>query len=171
VTVRLPGSLTRSLALRSVRLAVEPVGASLVLGLLPGGSELIASTRIQLRVSRGARTTFRSRTTLGQLFPDAPLNYRIPWRGRPSEGDYRVAGTIRPAKAAAIRFDRTVHFGSDKAAELTQETPPTGPAQPSSGTPAWVWAALGLGAALLSGLSLAVWRLARRPPAPGLPRV
>jgi hypothetical protein len=165
VTVRLPGVLSRSIALRSARLSVEPVGASLVLGLLPGGSELIRSTRIDLRVMRDGRTTFRSTSTLGQLFPDAPLNYRIPWRGRPTEGSYRVVGMIRPDRAAAVKIDETVRFSPAGAAQLEHETPPSGPA-PSSDMPIWVWIALAAGGSLLAVLSIAVWKLARRPAAP-----
>ena len=83
ITIRLPGPLTRSLALRSVTLSVKPVGAAVMLGLAPGGSELIDSTAVKLHVLHGDRTIFTTATTLGQLFPGAPLAYRIPWKGRP----------------------------------------------------------------------------------------
>jgi hypothetical protein len=163
LTIRLPGPLFRRLALRSVRLIVQPVGAGLELGLLPGGSELIQSARIRLHVLRGTHTTFTYASTLGQLFPDAGLNYRIPWKGRrPTLGTYRVLGTIRPRGAAVIHIDTTIRFTAAKGKELTHETPavahPTVP-----GIPAWVWIALAGGAALLIALSLSVWKLARRP--------
>lgn len=43
ITIRLPGPLTRSLTLQFAKLIVEPVGASIELGLLPGGTQLIQS--------------------------------------------------------------------------------------------------------------------------------
>lgn len=49
-----------------------------MLGLLPGGTELIESAGIKLRVLRGDHTMFNYVSTLGQLFPDGPLEYRIP---------------------------------------------------------------------------------------------
>ena len=53
LTIHLPGRLSRSLALRSVKLVVAPIGAGLVLGLLPGGSELTEQAQVRLRVLRG----------------------------------------------------------------------------------------------------------------------
>ena len=96
MTVRLPGRLSRTLAVRSASIAVQPVGAGLVLGLLPGGTELIESARIKLRVLRGDHTVFSYVSTLGQLFPDAPLEYRIPWRGQPIPGSYHVWARSTP---------------------------------------------------------------------------
>jgi len=165
LTIRLPGPLSRGLALRSVKLTIQPVGAGLVLGLLPGGSELIETAQITLRVLRGTRTVFTYASTLGQLFPGASLNYRIPWVGRPTPGTYHVLGVIRPKDAAAVNIDRTVEFTPANATQLKRETPPV-PQQPTSGIPGWVWLALATAAALLIALSLAVWKLTRRPPQP-----
>lgn len=169
VTVRLPGPVTRSLALRSTKLTVEPVGAGLVLGLLPGGSKLIRSARVKLRVLRDNKTVFKHLSGLGQLFPGSALNYRIPWQGTPTDGSYRVLGVIRPKDAAEVQIDETVTFTSAKAAELEDEAPPAASAATSS-MPPWVWLALTLGAALLVGLSIAVWKLARRPAVEGAAR-
>jgi hypothetical protein len=69
ITIRIPGPLTRSLALRSVNLSVGSAGAALMLGLLPGGTELTEAAQVDLRVLRGAQTIFKSATGLGQLFP------------------------------------------------------------------------------------------------------
>lgn len=86
VTIRLPGPLSRTLALRSTTLTPAAVGAGLTLGLLPGGGVLIEGAKMQLRVSRGARTIFTYAAPIGQLFPGSPLNYRIPWTGTPTAG-------------------------------------------------------------------------------------
>jgi hypothetical protein len=161
LTIRLPGPLTRGLALRSLGLAVDPAGAALVLGLRPGGNVLIGSAPITLRVSRGTHTILRHRSTLGQLFPRDAFAFRIRWNGRPSEGQYRVRGVIRPRGAAPVYIDRILNFTPDKVAELARETPAI-PAAPAPGLPTWVWIALTGAGALLAALSLAVWRLARR---------
>jgi hypothetical protein len=165
LTVRLPGPLSRRLALRSAKLTVQPAGAGLVLGLRPGGTELIQGARIRLRVLRGSRTVFGYASTLGQMLPGTALNHRIPWVGRPREGSYRVLGVIRPHRAAAVHIDEMVEFTPAGAAELKQETAPA-PGQPAQGIPSWVWLALVAAAALLLGLSAAVWKLARRPAVP-----
>jgi hypothetical protein len=165
LTVRLPGRLTRSLALRSTRITVSPGGAGLVLGLLPGGSELIQGAAIKLRVVRGSNTIFTYASALGQLFPGAGLSYRIPWVGRPTQGRYHVLGSIRPQGAAAVNIDETIDFSDASAAQLKHQTPPA-IAGPTSSMPLWVWIALAAAAALLIALSAAVWKLARRPPAP-----
>jgi hypothetical protein len=162
LTIRLPGPLTRSLSLTSLRLTVAPAGASLVLGLAPGGTELTERAQVNLRVQRGTRTIFKSTAGLGQLFPVGTLNYRIAWPGRPTTGAYQVVGTIRPQGSPVININRTIEFTAAKAKQLKREAPPVAGGQPS-GTPGWVWIALGLGAALLIALSIAVWKLARRP--------
>ena len=161
VTIRLPGRLSRTLALRSARITVQPVGAGLVLGLLPGGTELIESARIKLRVVRGDHTIFSYGSTLGQLFPDAPLEYRIPWKGQPTPGSYHVLGVIYPQGSAAVHINQTVEFTAAKATQLKHATPPT--AQPAgSSMPGWVRVVLSVGAGVLITLSVAVWKLARR---------
>jgi hypothetical protein len=164
VTIHLPGRLTRSLSLTSVKLIAEPIGAGLVLGLLPGGTELTEAAPVTLRVTRGARTILKSNGTLGQLFPGSALNYRIAWPGRPTPGSYHVVGQIRPVGSPVINIDQTIVFSAAKAKQLTQETPPVAGA-PASGSamPTWVWGALAAAAAGLGGLSFAVVKLARRP--------
>jgi hypothetical protein len=162
VTIRLPGLLSRRLALRSVKIGVQPAGAGLMLGLLPGGTELIPATRINLRVFRGSRTVFTFASKLGQLFPADGLNYRIPWRGRPTRGNYRVLGIIRPEGAAAIKIDEAIAFSPAKATDLARATPPAA-GRPEPGIPVWVWVALAAAAAVLTALSAAVWKLSRRP--------
>jgi hypothetical protein len=164
LTIRLPGPLTRSLSLTSLKLTVAPAGASLVLGLAPGGTELTEGAQVNLRVLRGTRTIFASTAGLGQLFPVGSLNYHIAWPGRPTTGAYQVVGTIRPQGSPVININRTIAFTAANATQLKREAPPVAqaPAQPS-GTPGWVWIALGLGAAFLITLSIAVWKLARRP--------
>jgi hypothetical protein len=96
ITIHLPGRLSRSLALRWLKLVVALIGAGLVLGLLPRGSELTEQAQVKLRVLRGTHRVFVYASTLGQLFPGGGLNYRIPWPGRPKQGAYHVLGTTRP---------------------------------------------------------------------------
>jgi hypothetical protein len=161
ITIRMPGPLTRSVSLRSVKLTVDPV-ATLMLGLLPAGTVLIQNATIDLKVLRGTRTIFTYKSTLGQLFPDTPLNYRVPWQGTPTTGTYRVVGVFRPKDAAAVNIDTTVNFTAANAATLKRVTPPVAGA-PSTGLPIWVWIALGIAAALLIALLVTVYRLSRRP--------
>lgn len=162
LTIHLPGRLSRSLSLLSAKLIAEPIGAGLVLGLLPGGTELTQAAPLKLRVLRGARTIFTYAATLGQLFPGSGLNYRIPWPGRPTPGTYRLIGQIRPRGSAVINIDQTIGFSAAKASQLKHVTSPVA-AAPGSSAPSWVWIVLAGGAALLVGLSLAVFKLARRP--------
>ena len=162
LTIRLPGPLTRSLALRSAMLIVAPVGASLRLALRAGGSELIEAAQLNVRVLRGSRTIFTYASTLGQLFPTTSLNYDVPWQGRPTPGSYRVLGTIRPTGTAPVNIDTTVKFTGANAAQLKRETPPVSGAA-TNGLPGWVPIALTIATALLIALSLAVYKLARRP--------
>jgi hypothetical protein len=162
VTIHLPGRLSRSLSLRSAKLIAEPIGASLVLGLIPSGTELTQAAPLRLRVLRRGRTIFTYASTLGQLFPGSALNYRIPWPGRPTPGTYRLIGQIRPQGSAVINIDRTIGFSVATASQLHHEIPPI-PQAPGSGTPGWIWIVLSAGATLVSGLSLAVYKLARRP--------
>jgi hypothetical protein len=142
-----------------VKLSVEPAGAGLVLGIVPRGSELIPTTDLDLRVSRGSRTVLTHSASLGQLFPDSALDYRIPWEGRPTEGTYHVVGVIRPEGAPAVTIDRTVAFTADSTRELERETPP-GPRAPA--LPLWMWLVLAAAGTLLAVALMAVWRLKRQ---------
>jgi hypothetical protein len=163
LTIHLPGRVSRSVSLRSVKLIVEPIGAGLVLRLLPGGNELTEAAPVKLRVLRGGRTIFTSVATLGQLFPGGGLDYRIAWPGRPTPGTYRLIGQIRPQGSAVINIDQTIGFNDANARQLKRVTSTLAGASGSS-TPGWVWIVLGGGGTLLLGLSLAVFKLARRPP-------
>jgi len=161
LTIHLPGRLSRSLSLRSVKLIVDPIGAGLVLALRPGGTVLTQTAPLKLRVMRGGRKVFTYAATLGQLFPGSGLNYRIPWPGRPTPGTYRLIGQIRPRGSAVINIDQTIGFSTATASQLKHETPPVGGA-PGSSLPRWIWIVLAGATALLIGLSLAVYKLARR---------
>jgi hypothetical protein len=173
LTIHLPGRLSRSLALRSVKLVIAPIGAGLVLGLHPGGSELIERAQVRLRALRGRHVTFTSSSTLGQLFPGGSLNYRLPWPGRPRAGTYDIVGTIRPQGSAVIYVNRTIRFTGTPASRLvrdtapaTQQVPVSTPTRASTGTAEWMWIVLGMAAILLIALPTAVWKLARRPVEP-----
>lgn len=72
---------------------------------------------------------------------------------------------IRPADAAPVYINRTVHFTEAAGARLQREAPPvTSP--PTSGIPWWVWLLLAAAAALVLALTVAVRKLSRRPAAP-----
>jgi hypothetical protein len=163
LTIRLPGPLSRSLALRSVKLSVASSGASLVLWLLPGGTVLTEAAKVKLRVLRGTHTILRSATGLGQLFPVGGLNYRIAWPGRPTPGTYRVVGTISPQGLRAIHIKRTIKLTSDNAKQPKRVTPAADQASVASGTPGWVWIALTVAVLLLIAVPVGVWKLARQP--------
>jgi hypothetical protein len=162
VTIRLPGPLTRELAVRDVKLDVKPSGAALALTLRPGGSVLMQSAQVTLRVSRGRRTVLTEDTTLGQLFPRSDVVYRTAWTGRPTKGDYHVTGVIRPKDAAPVKIDRTITFTPAAVKELKRLTPPVATEPGTNTVPFWVWVASAIAAALLVGLSVAVVRLQRR---------
>ena len=117
ITIRMPGPLTRSVSLRSVKLTVNPV-ASLMLGLAPAGTVLIQGATIHLQVLRGTRTIFKYESTLGQLFPNTGLNYRVLWHGTPTPGSYDVLGVFRPQGAPSINIDQTVKFTAANVSEL-----------------------------------------------------
>jgi hypothetical protein len=156
LTIHLPGRLSRSLSLRSVKLVVAPI----VLGLLPGGSELTEQAQVNLRVLRGNRRVFLYASTLGQLFPGGGLNYRIPWPGRPKQGTYHVLGTIHPQGSATIHINKTITFTGALATRLARDTP--APGQPATAGPSgWMLVALAMGPVLLIALATAVWKLAR----------
>ena len=57
-------------------------------------------------------------------------------------------------------------FTANSVTQLRTYVP--GVAQPASTIPVWVWMALIAAAALLIGLSVAVWRLSRRPVKPAV---
>jgi hypothetical protein len=159
ITVRLPGPREHRLALRSAGIEAVPAGAGLILGLRPEGSELIPQTEVELEVTRGRRVILTHDATLGQLFPDAPLDYRIPWEGRPTEGEYRVVGELRPQGAPAVVIDRTITFTSDVADELESKAVPGADVQ---GLPLWMAIALGCAGALVIVSLVAVLRMKRR---------
>jgi hypothetical protein len=162
LTIHLPGRLSRHLSLRSVKLVVAPIGAGLVLGLAPGGSELTEQAHVQLRVLRGQHQVLASASTLGQLFPGGGLDYRIPWPGRPLEGTYHVLGTIRPQGAGIIHINQTIKFTGALATKLARVMPP-GNGKATNSTPGWMVIALGVAAVLLITLPIAAWNVARRP--------
>jgi hypothetical protein len=162
LTIHLPGRLSRRLSLRSVKLVVAPIGAGLVLRLVPGGSELTEQAQLKLRVLRGQHQVLASASTLGQLFPGGSLDYRVPWPGRPIEGTYHVLGTIRPQGAAVIYINQTIRFSGALATRLARDTPP-GTQQAAKGTLGWMLIALGVAAVLVITLPIAAWKVARRP--------
>lgn len=165
VIVRLPGPVSRALALHTLAISVSPTGAGLTLGLLPGGSDLIEGATVDLRVLRNSRDLFGYSGTMGQLFPGSGLNYRIRWKGTPTPGSYQVVGWIRPEGAPAIYVDRVIPFTEAKAEKLKREAPAAPGPPPSGGIPWWVWLALTTAVMAVLALTVAVRKLSRRPPA------
>jgi len=113
-------------------------------------------------VLRGQHKIFTTTTTLGQLFPGAPLAYRIPWKGRPAAGTYRVVGTIRPQGARVIHVNASLTVSGAKAKQLAQGTTAGAQQEAAAGIPGWIWVALALAAVLLIVVPLFVWKYARR---------
>ena len=100
--------------------------------------------------------------TIDGAAADAPVEYPIPWKGQPTPGRYHVLGVIYPQGTAAVNFNQAVEFTAANATQLKHATPPS--AQPAtSSLPGWVWVVLAAGAGVLITLSVAVWKLARRP--------
>lgn len=162
LTIHLPGRLSRSLSLRSVKLIVAPIGAGLVLRMVPGGNELTEQAQVKLRVLRGQRRVLAYASTLGQLFPGGGLNYRVPWPARPVEGTYHVLGTIRPQGSAIIHVNETINLTGAQANRLARGKLAAAQ-QPTTGTPGWMSLALGVAAFLLIALPITAWKVARRP--------
>ena len=136
-----------------------------MLGLLPGGTELTQARAGEADAScAGPARSSSHAWASGSCSPSSGLNYRIAWPGRPTPGTYRVVGTIRPQGSAVININQTIGFTAAKAAQLKREAPPVAGAPAAhSGTPIWVWIALAVGAAVVIALSIAVWKLTRRP--------
>lgn len=166
VTIRLPGKLTRALALGRADIDDRSTGPALDLKLRPTGNVLIEDADLRLRVLRQARTVFTHAQTLGQLFPGSPVALRIPWDGKLQPGPYRVLGIVRPAGAPVVRIDTVVAL---RPATPLPTTTPGAVEEPVPGSavelPAWLRAALGGVALTLLVLAVAVaalWRRSRR---------
>jgi len=158
VSIRLPGPVRRSLALSGAALDVRAGQTTLRLGLRPGGTAFLPGARIRLRVVRDGRTVFGHRAGLGQMVPGSAIDYGIPWRGRPTEGEYRIVGEIRPEGAPVVRIDERVAFTPEIAERLERE----GVAVTRSAIPSWIWIVLAAAAVLIVVAPLTAWKLARR---------
>lgn len=80
--------------------------------------------------------------------------------GTPVEGTYRVRGTLRPAGAPPIAFDRNVTFRRSAIRQFRRET--GRPAKQSSGTPVVLIVVLVLALAAAGTLGVAYARARRR---------
>jgi len=84
VQLRLPGPLTRALALGSFNVSVAPSGASLGLQISNAGNALIGTTRGAATVSQGSTVLFRQPIELAAFVPQTTITYHVPWRERRS---------------------------------------------------------------------------------------
>jgi hypothetical protein len=163
MTIALPGRRTRALALDGLKLPVDASGAALSVALRNTGTVLIRRAAVDLRVRRDGRTLFRHQAGLSEILPESPLVYRIPWKGTPMQGTYRVVGTIRPAGAETLHVDAPVTFTEHTARELERKAEEV--VLPESSVPPLVWLALAAAVALLAGMAVMLLRTRRRVPA------
>ena len=122
------------------------------------------SAPVKLRVSRGPQTILTHSSSLGQLFPGAGLAFRIPL-GRQSQRGRVPRQGRDPAPAAPPRSSSTRRSPSARRTRAQLESRTTLGA-PDSGTPLWMWVALGVAGLLVALLLFLLWRLERRPVEP-----
>jgi hypothetical protein len=160
VRVRLPGPSTTRLSVGDVGIAVAPSGASLAIAISNPADRLIESTGGDVTVSQGATPLFSQVIGLAAFVPRTAITYHVPWEGTPVEGTYRVRGTLRPAGARAVHFDRTVTFGAKAIGKYRRQT--GRPAKGSTGVSAVVIIALALAVALANAFAVAYARVRRQ---------
>jgi hypothetical protein len=160
VAVRVPGHLTRSLAVHRAAVAVTPSGASLALGLADRGNALIDQTTGTVTVTRAGRRLLHKRVELGAFVPATAITYALPWPGIPHQGTYVVTGRLTPAHARPVVFRRTFTFGTKKLHQYRQETGKPTADSGKSGTPPTTPLLLG-GAGALVALFAGAWMRTR----------
>jgi competence ComEA-like helix-hairpin-helix protein len=160
VQFTLPGELVTSLDVNDTDISVSPVGAVLQLDLGNDGNTLIKKTTGQLHVTKGSRRLFSPKVRLGTFVPKTEIRYPITWPGTPVEGTYHVSGVLHPQGGRPVRIDTDVKFGSARIRQFREQTGRQ--AISSSGSPGWIWAALGAALMAVIFLLILLWRSRRR---------
>ena len=158
VQFTLPGQRATSLDVKGTDIAVSPVGATLQLDLGNDGNTLIKKTTGRLHVTKGSRPLFSPKVQLGTFVPKTEIRYPLSWPGTPAEGTYHVTGTLYPQGGKPVHIDTDVKFGKARIRQFHQQT--GRPVIEASGTPGWLWAALG--AALMAVIGLLILLIASR---------
>jgi hypothetical protein len=73
-------------------------------------------------VLQDGRQLFRRRLQIDAFVPGTEIEYLVPWRGRPVQGDYEVRGTLLPEGGKPVKIDRKIEFGKDRIREYRKET-------------------------------------------------
>jgi hypothetical protein len=152
-----PGPRDPELTLGNVGFDVTPSGAAVTLLLRNTGTSLIERTTGRVKVLQGERLLVSRSIRLDAFVPNTEVTYRLPLRGAPARGEYRVVGTIEPHGAPPIAVDETVRFGEEAATELRDETGQ----EAKGGTSPWMWALLGV-LAVVAGFFAVGYLRARR---------
>ncbi|HEU4658615.1 MAG TPA: hypothetical protein VFR97_13890 [Capillimicrobium sp.] len=142
--VTVPGPRDPALAVGNVAFDVTPSGSAVSVLVRDTGNTLIRHTGGRLRLLQGERVLTDQRVKLDAFVPNTEIRYRVPLRGTPARGEYRLVGTLRPEGAAPVAVDEVLRFGSEAQEELREET-----GQEAKGAiPAWMWILLAFLAAV-----------------------
>lgn len=152
-----PGPRHPALALGRAGIDVTPAGAAATLLLRNTGNTLLPATGGELLLSQDGRRLLRRRVRLGAFVPGSSITYRLPLRGTPARGTYRLTGELRPRGAPAVPVDATVELGGAAVRRLRQEAG----IEARGGTPAAVWAVLAAAVAAAAAFAGAWWRARR----------
>jgi hypothetical protein len=160
--VRVPGAVSPRLTFRGAEVDVDAAGANILMKLENTGRTLLRSTDVKLRLAQGDRTLVDVHQPLREFVPGTAAKFPITLPGIPSEGDYRVVGTIRPEGAPAIAVDETVHIDgkSVKKAERSVVARTAPPADGGMGIVLYL--AIGGLAVVAIGFGVAFARMRRR---------
>ena len=159
VQVTVPGPATHELKLGNVGMDVTPSSTDVTLLLRNTGNKLIRRTGGRLAISHNGRVLVRRRVDIDAFVPATTLLYRVPLRGSPAEGSYRVNGILRPERGAPVEVDEEVSFGDKAARELKRET---GKEATKSGPSAFLIAGLIAAVIIVIVLAGALLRTRRR---------
>jgi len=160
VRFKVPGPAQAELAAGEVSIETTPSGAALVVDLVNRGRLLIPSAKGRVTVERDGEELFSAPVDVRSSIPDSRIGYRIPWRGTPAQGIYRVTGFVHPSRGDAITIDQTVEFGRKQGERFATESGRPVPGR--TGTNPWLWRIPAALAALIA-LGLLVALLRRRP--------
>jgi len=159
VQATIPGGPTHELRSGNAGIEVTPSATNATLLLRNTGNRLIRATTGQLTLLQDSRVLVRHQVSLDSFVPNTQITLRVPFKGTPARGAYRLRGTLRPIAGRPVRIDEQVSFGESAARELQQET---GREAKGSGVPALLVAVLGAALLLLLATLAALLHRQRR---------